>query len=61
MPPEREFGDGHKILCHLPEDVLRAMDPVIAFGAKDDVSSAAGSPMRKHAPAPVASTTVTEG
>jgi peptide/nickel transport system ATP-binding protein len=60
MPPEREFGDGHKILCHLPEDVLRAMDPVIAFGAKDDVSPVTDSPMRKRAAAAVASETVSK-
>jgi peptide/nickel transport system ATP-binding protein len=46
MPPERDMGNGHRILCHLPEDVLRAMDPVIAFGA--GTVAEARSPMRSQ-------------
>ncbi|MGH6907246.1 MAG: oligopeptide/dipeptide ABC transporter ATP-binding protein, partial [Aestuariivirga sp.] len=29
LPPVKELAPGHKILCHLPDDVLRAMEPVI--------------------------------
>ena len=29
VPPFKEMGDGHIIACHLPEDELRAMPPVI--------------------------------
>ena len=29
VPPFKEMGDGHVIACHLPEDELRAMLPVI--------------------------------
>jgi len=29
MPPMRRLGPGHQIKCHLPEDVLAAMEPVI--------------------------------
>jgi peptide/nickel transport system ATP-binding protein len=29
VPPFKEMGDGHIIACHLPEDELRAMLPVI--------------------------------
>ncbi len=32
LPPVKELAPGHKIMCHLPDEVLRAMEPVIAFG-----------------------------
>lgn len=32
LPPVRVLAPGHKIMCHLPEDVLRSMEPVIAYG-----------------------------
>jgi peptide/nickel transport system ATP-binding protein len=32
LPPVKELAPGHKIMCHLPDDVLRAMEPVIAMG-----------------------------
>ena len=28
-PPIVEFGEGHRILCHLPREQLAAMEPVI--------------------------------
>jgi peptide/nickel transport system ATP-binding protein len=31
MPPVRDLGNGHKILCHLDDDVLSEMEPVIAL------------------------------
>jgi peptide/nickel transport system ATP-binding protein len=31
MPPVRELGNGHKILCHLDDEVLSQMEPVIAL------------------------------
>ncbi|PLX38557.1 MAG: ABC transporter ATP-binding protein [Hyphomicrobiales bacterium] len=30
VPPTRDFGNGHRIACHLPMDMLSAMKPVIA-------------------------------
>jgi peptide/nickel transport system ATP-binding protein len=36
LPPVKELEPGHKIMCHLPDDVLRAMEPVIAFGASKE-------------------------
>jgi peptide/nickel transport system ATP-binding protein len=50
MPPNRDMGNGHRILCHLPEEVLRNMDPVIAFGDSGGVPPDAESPMRKRIP-----------
>jgi peptide/nickel transport system ATP-binding protein len=34
MPAVKELAPGHRILCHLDEATLRAMEPVIAFGEK---------------------------
>ncbi len=34
LPPVREFGDGHKSLCWLTDDVLDKMEPVIKFDEK---------------------------
>jgi peptide/nickel transport system ATP-binding protein len=41
LPPVKELAPGHKIMCHLPDEVLRAMEPVIAFG---DQSAKSPSP-----------------
>ena len=30
-PPERIFGDGHRIRCHLSREALEAMAPVIVL------------------------------
>ena len=30
IPPWRDAGDGHRILCHIPLETLRALPPVIA-------------------------------
>jgi peptide/nickel transport system ATP-binding protein len=35
LPPVKELTSGHKIMCHLPDDVLNSMEPVIAFKAKE--------------------------
>ena len=35
LPPVKELTAGHKIMCHLPDDVLNSMEPVIAFKAKE--------------------------
>ncbi len=35
IPPWRELGDGHKIFCHLSEDVLRSFEPVITVRKED--------------------------
>jgi peptide/nickel transport system ATP-binding protein len=36
LPPVKELSPGHKIMCHLPDEELLAMEPVIAFGDKQD-------------------------
>ena len=33
VPPMRQVADGHEIKCHLTEDILARMEPVITFGA----------------------------
>lgn len=38
IPPERELADGHRMRCHLDQDELDAMEPVIVM---DDGQSAA--------------------
>ena len=40
LPPNRDMGDGHTILCHLSDDVLRSMEPVIAMGHKPEAAKA---------------------
>ena len=32
LPPTKDMGNGHMIMCHLSNDVLNAMEPVIATG-----------------------------
>jgi peptide/nickel transport system ATP-binding protein len=39
-PPLRKVAPEHTILCHHAEEYLRAMEPVIALGAKDRGASA---------------------
>ena len=34
VPPVRNLGDGHQIKCHLPDDVLARMEPVIKIAAE---------------------------
>jgi peptide/nickel transport system ATP-binding protein len=34
MPAVKELAPGHRILCHLDEATLKAMEPVIAYGEK---------------------------
>ena len=34
LPPVKELTPGHRIACHLPDEVLRAMEPVIATKKK---------------------------
>ena len=34
VPPVRDLGDDHQIKCHLAEDVLRRMEPVIKIAAE---------------------------
>jgi hypothetical protein len=33
------MGNGHMIMCHLPDDVLRAMEPVIKVGRPETEES----------------------
>jgi peptide/nickel transport system ATP-binding protein len=39
LPPVKELSPGHKIMCHLPDEELRAMEPVIAFGEKESAAA----------------------
>ncbi len=34
VPPIRDVGDGHQVKCHLTEDALKEMEPVITFAAE---------------------------
>jgi peptide/nickel transport system ATP-binding protein len=34
VPPVRDLGDGHQVKCHLPDDVLAGMEPVIKMAAE---------------------------
>jgi len=34
VPPAREMADGHRIKCHLAEDILHRMEPVIEIAAE---------------------------
>jgi len=38
VPPMRKLADGHEIKCHLSEDVLDSMEPVIVLGGKKSAS-----------------------
>jgi peptide/nickel transport system ATP-binding protein len=40
LPPVLDLGEGHRIMCHLSMDVLRAMEPVISLGKKSTEESA---------------------
>jgi peptide/nickel transport system ATP-binding protein len=44
LPPVKELSSGHKIMCHLPDEVLSAMEPVIAFGEKESPPTEATMP-----------------
>ncbi|MFN7051954.1 MAG: oligopeptide/dipeptide ABC transporter ATP-binding protein, partial [Gemmobacter sp.] len=34
VPPVRQLAGGHQIKCHLPDDVLAQMEPVIQIAAE---------------------------
>ncbi len=36
LPPWRDFGNGHRIFCHIPEETLVTFDPVITLSSKGD-------------------------
>ena len=38
LPPVKELSPGHRIMCHLPDEELRAMEPVIALGGREDAA-----------------------
>ena len=38
MPPLRDLGNGHVMKCHLAEEHLQAMEPVISFDADKEAS-----------------------
>lgn len=50
LPAVKNMGNGHKIMCHLSEEELRAMEPVIAIASdKKKKSAATASPGRVKA------------
>ncbi len=50
LPAVKNLGNGHKIMCHLSEDELRAMEPVIAMPSdKKKKAAAAANPGRAKA------------
>ncbi len=49
-PPWRDVGDGHRIFCHIPEDILRQFEPV--FETPHQEKEPARVSPRLHAPAP---------
>ena len=38
VPPMRKLGNGHEVKCHLSQEVLDSMEPVIVLGEKKSVS-----------------------
>lgn len=38
MPPVRDLGDGHVLKCHLSDEVLQQMEPVISFNVDKEAS-----------------------
>lgn len=50
LPEVKDLGSGHKIMCHLSEEELRAMEPVIAMPSdKKKKAAAAANPGRAKA------------
>lgn len=49
LPEVKDLGNGHKIMCHLSEEDLRAMEPVIAMPSDKKKSAASKSPGRVKA------------
>ncbi len=59
LPPVKDLGNGHRIMCHLDDDVLNAMEPVIAMpgdkpAAKRKAAASSGSGRSKAAAAAAA-------
>ncbi|MEE4236942.1 MAG: dipeptide ABC transporter ATP-binding protein [Anderseniella sp.] len=59
LPPVKDLGNGHRIMCHLDDDVLNAMEPVIAMpgdkpAAKRNAAASSGSGRSKAAAAAAA-------
>jgi len=51
VPPQRKLGNGHEIKCHLSQEVLDSMEPVIVLGEKKKLSA---KPSAKTKPKKVA-------
>jgi peptide/nickel transport system ATP-binding protein len=34
MPPVRQLGGGHQVKCHLSDEILAGMEPVIKLAAE---------------------------
>jgi len=39
VPPQRKLGNGHEIKCHLSQEILDSMEPVIVLGEKKKLSA----------------------
>jgi predicted flap endonuclease-1-like 5' DNA nuclease len=62
LPDVKDLGNGHKIMCHLSEEDLRAMEPVIAMPSdKKKKASASTSPGRAKAALAAASIATVPG
>ncbi len=38
LPPVRDLVDGHQVKCHLADDILARMEPVISFASKESAA-----------------------
>jgi len=62
LPDVKDLGNGHKIMCHLSEEDLRAMEPVIAMPSdKKKKSAASKNPGRTKAALAAASIATVPG
>jgi peptide/nickel transport system ATP-binding protein len=44
VPPVRNLAGGHQVKCHLPDEVLARMEPVISFAKDENAASGQGTP-----------------
>ncbi len=51
LPPVQELAPGHKIMCHLPAEELKAMEPVFQMGSRAEVEAAPSPRKASKAPA----------
>ncbi len=49
VPPMRDLGNGHNVKCHLSEDILQSMEPVIVLGRPQEGNRSAPSQLPPRA------------